>query len=361
MQPTVVVFDTSWSRARIRQVAERRRLGSPFFVVVSDDSATGGTADGCLGVVLQPLERYDIEDLNLEGIDRPLNVGAGFLDGFRIAGVQLPSSCFDIGENFLRNTSLLNAVDFSGLTRLRCIPDGFCAQCGVSDIDLRPLANVVVIGRRFFSAASNLRSIDATPLSNLTQIPDYFLTSCESLDKVVLPTACISHIGRSFLANCTSLVEVDPSPMVKCGGVRSIGESFMHNCQSLAKLQIDNIPLLLQVPNDFLSDCHSLTVVKLECPSATVIGDRFLAGCRGLRQFDFSGLANITSVGYSCLLGCSELTELDLTPWTSSSLRISDFFLHRCTKLRCVRLLAATQVASVIRFALSSHVAITWM
>ena len=213
----------------------------------------------------------------------------------------------------------------------------------ITNIDLKPLSNIVSIGDYFLIECSSLKNIDLTPLSKLESIGDYFLNECSSLIEIKLPKSSkITSIGYNFLSECIMLKNIDLTPLSK---LESFEYKFLSKCIMLKNIDLTPLSKLESIGDYFLNECSSLIEINLS-QNIKSIGNNFLDKCIMLENIDLTPLLNLESIGNRFLYKCNSLKKIDLPP-LSNLKSIGDDFLAECIMLENIDLTPLSKLESI--------------
>ena len=224
-----------------------------------------------------------------------------------------------IGDNFLRYCEELPTFDFGCFNEITKVGADFLRNCiALKYVDYTSDKEVVLesIGSDFMIYCESLQALDFSFLSKtstIDTIPDSFLDGCSNLGTVKLRGfEKVKTIGNSFMHFCSSFTNFDWSDDDSFVYVEKIGDAFMTGCVDLFSYDLSFLNDLTEVGNYFLSECYTLTDIKLP-PNLTTIGAFFLSDSNfGLTTLDMTGLKSLTSIGINFLDNCYELKTLKL-------------------------------------------------
>jgi hypothetical protein len=112
---------------------------------------------------------------------------------------------------------------------------------------------------------------------------------------------------------------------------------------------IDLTPLLniTSIGWSFLYKCVELTKIDLSPLSkVTSIGGDFLYKCIGLKNIDLTPLLHLTSIDHNFLYNCSRLENITF-PYESNITSIGDFFLSNCIGLKNITFPSVSNITSI--------------
>jgi len=118
------------------------------------------------------------------------------------------SNIVTIGNNFLSKKQL-ETINLSPLIHINSIGNNFLYKCTIREINLSALLNLTIINKGFLAYCNKLENIDLTPLSNVITIHSHFLYKCEELQFIDLtPLIKLEIVGDSFLSGCKKLKHI---------------------------------------------------------------------------------------------------------------------------------------------------------
>eukprot|EP01064_Diplonema_japonicum_P021185 TRINITY_DN3072_c1_g2_i1.p1 TRINITY_DN3072_c1_g2~~TRINITY_DN3072_c1_g2_i1.p1 ORF type:complete len:337 (+),score=31.74 TRINITY_DN3072_c1_g2_i1:2-1012(+) len=148
-----------------------------------------------------------------------------------------------IGDNFLSECEILEAVGLSSITNASSIGDSFLSECTkLNTINLSSMTNLLHIGNFFLSGCEKLETINLCSLTNLFSIGSFFLNGCEKLESIDMSSmAKLTSIDVFFLSECENLEAIDFSSVTS---VSSVGHHFLSRRFRLKKRKKETIYLI---------------------------------------------------------------------------------------------------------------------
>ena len=299
-----------------------------------------------------------------------------------ITEITIPESVLYVGKSTF-NGSGLKTLHVNML--MPCIPDNFCSNTVLSEIDFKYSMQIRYIGDSAFKSTSLAvpfyESVGATDASKYEyiKIGDSAFEGCTSIKSLTFPDNIIG-IGKSSFKGCTgvstlvfgqNVLYADAKCFANCTALTSItfnsilqslGGGVFSGCTSLKK--VTDMPNTLKdwvavssttgygFGNNMFANCTSLTEVALPT-SITMIPEGLFAGCTSLNYVH--GTDNIVSIGNESFKSCSNLLEAILPNVTVIG---NDAFLD-CSKLKTFEVGECTEVGDNVLSGCSSLTSIT--
>ena len=294
-----------------------------------------------------------------------------------ITEITIPESVFYVGKS---------AFSGSGLKTLHvnmlmpCIPDNFCSNTVLSEIDFKYNMQIRYIGNSAFKSTSLAvpfyESVGTADISKCEyiKIGDSAFEGCTSIKSLTFPDNIIG-VGKSSFKGCTGVSTVtfgqnvlyaDAKCFANCTALTSItfndilqslGGGVFSGCTSLKK--VTDMPNTLKdwvavssttgygFGNNMFANCTSLTEVALPT-SITMIPEGLFAGCTSLNYVH--GTDNIVSIGKESFKSCSNLLDAILPNVTV----IGDNAFLDCSKLKTFEVGECTKVGDSVLSGCSS-------
>ena len=152
---------------------------------------------------------------------------------------------------------------------------------------------VTAIGPEAFKNNSFLVTLHLP--DTVTKIADGAFSGCSALETAELQN--IQSIGDSAFAGCEKLEEADCTEKLT-----TVGAAAFKGCSSLEEMHRNSITKL---PDECFMDCKALETLTI--PKATVLGDRALLNCTGLKKLECPW-NQVTVIGEATLSECTALS-----------------------------------------------------
>ncbi len=294
-----------------------------------------------------------------------------------ITEITIPESVLYVGKSTF-NGSGLKTLHVNML--MPYIPDNFCSNTVLSEIDFKYNMQIRYIGDSAFKSTSLAvpfyESADTADTSKCEyiKIGDSAFEGCTSIKSLTFPDNIIG-IGKSSFKGCTgvstlvfgqNVLYADAKCFANCTALTSItfnnilqslGGGVFSGCTSLKK--VTDMPNTLKdwvavssttgygFGNNMFANCTSLTEVALPT-SITMIPEGLFAGCTSLNYVH--GTDNIVSIGKESFKSCSNLLEAILPNVTV----IGDNAFLDCSKLKTFEVGECTKVGDSVLSGCSS-------
>lgn len=159
--------------------------------------------------------------------------------------------------------------------------------------------SVTQIGAEAFCACENLTGIKLP--AGLTEIPDDAFRSCEALEEVVIPDG-VTSIGKSAFSSCYNL-----TTGVLPEGLSTIGNNAFAVCSSLQELVLPES--LTTIGDDAFGACDALRSVNIPA-GVTQIGSNPFYMCSALTELTVAQENPEFYIAGNCLIGRSSKTVI---------------------------------------------------
>jgi len=170
----------------------------------------------------------------------------------------MPSSKVTRHGSFLSLYYNLETCDLSEIGNIISIPDKFMADAENLQHIKFPICDLSDVGNEFLRATINLKAIDLLPLKKLQKIGNRFLQGCNKITSVILPENTINEIGSYFLYGCVSLTTF----VMPKNNIRTINTAFLYSCKSLKKIIFPKCNIVT-IDDSFAVKCDALETIDI--------------------------------------------------------------------------------------------------
>lgn len=173
------------------------------------------------------------------------------------------------------------------------------------------------------------------------------LASSMRVQHVSLSSCTLKNVPARFLSFCCSLRSMDLSTFSQTLqlGAR-VWDGFGERCMLLTRVDLAPLGNVTVLGNSFLMGCSQLRSIDLQ-PLRHVreVGNAFLSGCHGLKSVDLSPMRLMMTIRFSFLSDCVGLQKVTFGSLPMLS-EIGPWFLRGCRMVKSVDLTGLTQLRS---------------
>lgn len=238
------------------------------------------------------------------------SIGEGMVTGSTVENIIFARNeqLTEIPRGAFRQTENLKSFDFGNLPNVKSIAEEAFQDTGLESIVIP--TNVTSIGEQAFCNCQSLKTINLANLTALTTIGNYAFYNTGMVN-IVLPDNLLS-IGTEAFADCANLRSLQIG--ISNSKISTLGNGFVSNTP-VESVTFKNATLLTAIPATAFMNNHSLKQFDFSAiPNLTTIGDQ---------AFYNSGLTSavlndkIATLGSRALANCPNLMQIQFG--TSSS------------------------------------------
>ena len=259
---------------------------------------------------------------------------SAFLGCTNLTNIQLSENVTSIGENAFSGCTALKSLTFpESLTRLGSF--GVIAGTSISSITIPQNVSYAgdISSDYYGGALAGCESLKEVIFeSGMTKIPDYICAggsygSICNVEKVVIPNS-VTEIGSHAFSKCEKLV-ISSLP----SRIKTVGDGAFRDCSQITSMSFPDT--ITEISKSAFSYCGALTNVIMNYNSTrgytASVGESAFLGCTNLTDIQLS--ENVTSIGENAFSGCTALKSLT--------------FPESLTRLGSFGVIAGTSISSI--------------